>query len=255
MKQKKPRRKETKVQISRRMSKVKSKGTLPEKQAHAYLKEIGAKHKMQPEMENHKEHGHPDIWITGTKTFILVNGCFWHGCPECSPKDDSSLSAFWLEKREKNHARDARQISAMKRDGFDVLVIWEHDFRNGNYKGILSEAVLEARKMPKPARPVGNESVCQKNLKPGWGVKAGECCCSCRNHMPIYSHPLADGKPIGHLFGWACVNEFLGATLSGDHGICEIYEKGVNPFSRTEISKKDKCGCKPCKIDKLQEKL
>ena len=228
---------------------MKSKGTLPEKQAHTYLKELGVKHKMQPEMENHKEHGHPDILLTGTKTIIQIHGCFWHGCPKCSPKSDSSLSQFWLEKREKNQVRDARQIEAMKRDGWDVLVVWEHDFRNGNYKAILSKAVAEARKVTKP-----DKSECQKNFKDGKGFKGGECCCNCKNHMPIYSHPWVDGKPCGNLFGWACVNAFIGATLSGKHGLCEIHEKGVNQFSRTEIAKKDKCGCKPCKMDALQEK-
>lgn len=241
--------KQTKAQISRRMSKVKSKGTLPEKQAHAYLKEIGAKHKMHPEMENHKEHGHPDIWLTGTRTFILVNGCFWHGCPVCSPKDDSSLSPFWLEKREKNQVRDARQIAAMNRDGWDVLVVWEHDFRNGNYKDILSKAVANAKKIPKPAKMVANEDKCWKKFKDGKGFRGGECCCNCQNHAPLYSHPWVDGKPCSNLFGWACVTTAYGATLSREHGLCEIHEKGTSPFAREEIAKKDKAVCKPCRIE------
>jgi len=138
------RRKETKEQISRRMALIRGKWTLPERQAHGYLKAIHARHRMHPSMPA-KELGHPDIAISGTRTVILAHGCFWHLCPACG-RDLSRMKEFWRDKVTRNAARDERQLAALRASGWDPVVVWEHDFRNGRYKEILREAVASAKR-------------------------------------------------------------------------------------------------------------
>ena len=69
-----------------------------------------------------------DIILPKYKTVIFVHGCFWHyhkNCPE--GRIPSSNSQYWKEKLENNSVRDKRNISALKKDGWQVLIIWECD--------------------------------------------------------------------------------------------------------------------------------
>jgi len=62
---------------------------------------------------------------------IFVNGCFWHqhvGCKRSSiPKSNRD---FWLYKLQGNLFRDARNISLLRSDGWDVEVVWECELQN-----------------------------------------------------------------------------------------------------------------------------
>lgn len=58
------------------------------------------------------------------------------------------------------------------------------------------------------------------------------CCCTCRRHIPDYSHPITDGKRISEQRGWVCMPlEFCAEegpiVFSGwpKHGLCEMYEE------------------------------
>ena len=70
--------------------------------------------------------GTPDIVFPSRRRVIFVHGCFWHqhsGCRKATlPKTRAN---FWRTKLAGNKARDKRNIAALKRSGWDVLVIWE----------------------------------------------------------------------------------------------------------------------------------
>jgi DNA mismatch endonuclease, patch repair protein len=69
-----------------------------------------------------------DIAFVRAKVAVLVDGCFWHGCPEHAtyPKTNT---AYWLPKLEANKERDLRQSRCLKEAGWTVIRIWEHECR------------------------------------------------------------------------------------------------------------------------------
>ncbi|HEY6540594.1 MAG TPA: DUF559 domain-containing protein, partial [Ktedonobacteraceae bacterium] len=54
--------------------------------------------------------------------------CFWHGCPKHLRKPRSN-EAYWQPKIESNIKRDNRRRAALRRRGWSVLRIWEHDLK------------------------------------------------------------------------------------------------------------------------------
>ena len=66
-----------------------------------------------------------DIAFTRVRLAVLVDGCFWHGCPMhgSSPKTNST---YWRAKVLRNQTRDAETDMALHEAGWTVLRIWEH---------------------------------------------------------------------------------------------------------------------------------
>jgi len=70
--------------------------------------------------------GRPDLLLPESNLVIFVNGCFWHGCPKCFRAPNHNRR-WWLEKIEANRRRDVRVSRALRRMGYSVVHIWEHD--------------------------------------------------------------------------------------------------------------------------------
>lgn len=66
-----------------------------------------------------------DIAFPGRKLAVMIDGCFWHGCPE-HRKPPARNSSWWEWKRETNEARDRDTDSKLAAQGWRVLRIWEH---------------------------------------------------------------------------------------------------------------------------------
>ena len=75
--------------------------------------------------------GKPDIVLKKHNTVIFVNGCFWHqhkGCKRANvPK---SNKVYWVDKIEKNKARDKLNISKLKKLKWKIFVVWECETKN-----------------------------------------------------------------------------------------------------------------------------
>lgn len=56
----------------------------------------------------------------------FADGCFWHGCPVRGTKPKQN-AAFWREKITKNQARDRVVNRVLRKKGWRVVRIWEHD--------------------------------------------------------------------------------------------------------------------------------
>lgn len=69
--------------------------------------------------------GKPDIVFTKQKAVLFLDGNFWHGYR--FPAWKGRLSKFWLNKIENNRERDKRNFAKLKRKGWKVLRIWEHE--------------------------------------------------------------------------------------------------------------------------------
>lgn len=70
--------------------------------------------------------GKPDLALPDLKVAIFVHGCFWHGCPRCyiEPKRNRK---WWRQKIAKNRKRDRRKAAHLRRLGYSVITLMEHD--------------------------------------------------------------------------------------------------------------------------------
>ena len=57
---------------------------------------------------------------------VFVDGCFWHACPRHTTKPKNN-AAFWRKKFARNKARDQLVTRALRKNGWRVLRIWEHE--------------------------------------------------------------------------------------------------------------------------------
>lgn len=69
--------------------------------------------------------GKPDFAFTQQRVAIFVDGCFWHGCPECYVRPKSSQT-YWDAKLRRNKTRDVKVNSELEQMGWIPIRIWEH---------------------------------------------------------------------------------------------------------------------------------
>ncbi|MEV4753628.1 very short patch repair endonuclease [Micromonospora sp. NPDC049559] len=61
---------------------------------------------------------------------VFVDGCFWHGCPDHTPRQfRGPNAALWREKIKTNRERDTRNTEQATAAGWTVLRIWECEIR------------------------------------------------------------------------------------------------------------------------------
>ncbi len=113
----------TKRKRSEVMSKIKSQNTKIELILCNALKSKGHKFIIHSKME-----GKPDLLFQRKKIAIFVDGCFWHKCPECFRRPKSNKK-YWTQKIEKNVNRDKIITANLKKRGYFVLRIWEHEIK------------------------------------------------------------------------------------------------------------------------------
>ena len=104
------------------MARIKGKDTKPE----LYIRSMV--HRMGYRFRLHRKDlpGKPDIVLGGLKKVIFVHGCFWHNhaCRHCRVKPQTNPH-FWQTKRQSNADRDRRNVRALRKAGWQVLVVWE----------------------------------------------------------------------------------------------------------------------------------
>lgn len=106
------------------MSRIRGRDTGPELAVKASLRGLRLRH--QPKGID----GRPDFAHKGRKVAVFVDGCFWHGCPRCYRKPKSNV-AFWRGKVRGNRARDRRNRRRLRRAGWSVVSVWEHEVGKG----------------------------------------------------------------------------------------------------------------------------
>ena len=111
------------VDASRRMAKVRQKGTGAEVTLRREMYRIGLRYRIDYEVLR-KPRRVADVAFPGRMIAVFVDGCFWHGCPEHAtwPKQNAE---FWREKIARNQARDALTTQGLRRNDWRVLRIWE----------------------------------------------------------------------------------------------------------------------------------
>ncbi|MBP5867545.1 very short patch repair endonuclease [Streptomyces scabiei] len=67
-----------------------------------------------------------DVAFTRAKVAVLIDGCFWHGCPEHATQPKSNAE-WWRNKLDRNMARDRETTEHLTAAGWTVLRFWEHE--------------------------------------------------------------------------------------------------------------------------------
>lgn len=67
-----------------------------------------------------------DVVFSTARVVVLVNGCFWHCCSRHATWPRSN-AAWWREKLAANRRRDADTVARLTREGWKVVVCWEHE--------------------------------------------------------------------------------------------------------------------------------
>lgn len=72
--------------------------------------------------------GRPDVTYGRARVAVFIDGCFWHGCPQCYVEPSSNVG-YWKQKLSGNRERDARNADSLMRMGWTVIRFWEHEVR------------------------------------------------------------------------------------------------------------------------------
>jgi DNA mismatch endonuclease (patch repair protein) len=131
---------------SENMRRIRSRNTTPEVAVRSYLHAAGFRYRLH----GRTLVGKPDIVFPGHRVAVFVHGCFWHqhkGCKDAStPKTHSD---YWSPKLASNVARDARNLAALRSDGWSVMVIWECETKRPECLAALAKAIDAARERGK----------------------------------------------------------------------------------------------------------
>ena len=111
----------TQDQRSRVMSRIRGKWTLLDRRLHGALKSRKVRHKMYPKLL-----GNPDA-VVYPSTLVFIDGCFWHGCPDCFVPPKSNKS-YWRPKISRTRERDKKTRRALRSQGWKIVQFWEHQF-------------------------------------------------------------------------------------------------------------------------------
>jgi DNA mismatch endonuclease (patch repair protein) len=97
--------------------------TLPERIIQKLLKSKGIIFIKHESIKLTKSYHSPDIMIG--KTCVEIDGCYFHSCPSCFP-DKTKYNIVQL----KNIKHDRFVNKELKKLGYNVIRVWEHDIKN-----------------------------------------------------------------------------------------------------------------------------
>jgi DNA mismatch endonuclease, patch repair protein len=106
------------------MARIRGKGTKPE----LAVAELLRQERIIPELHAKDLPGRPDFVLRKSRVAIFVDGDFWHGWRFGAWR--LTLSEEWEKKIESNRLRDARNHRLLRRRGWTVIRIWEHQIEN-----------------------------------------------------------------------------------------------------------------------------
>jgi len=126
----------TKQKRSEVMSKIRGKGN---KDTELAMIRIFREYHISGWRRNQPIFGKPDFIFPKKKVAVFVDGCFWHGCPKhsTSPKNNRE---FWEKKLGANKDRDKLVNRELRKNGWVVVRIWEHELKE---KDKIVERILK----------------------------------------------------------------------------------------------------------------
>ncbi|MGW6095162.1 very short patch repair endonuclease [Streptomyces sp. NPDC055157] len=111
--------------VSARMSRQARRDTTPEVAVRKLLHAAGYRYRINERVPGMSRRT-IDIAFTRAKVAVMIDGCFWHGCPEHATQPKAN-SEWWRVKLDRNMARDVETTAHLTAAGWTVLRFWEHE--------------------------------------------------------------------------------------------------------------------------------
>ena len=108
------------------MSRIRSRNTGIERRMRTILRENRLHYRSYPKM-----YGSPDFLVEKS-ILVFCDGDFWHGYQYAEKKRPPKK--YWRDKIEGNMRRDRKVSRKLRREGWSVLRIWEHDIKRNPEK-------------------------------------------------------------------------------------------------------------------------
>ncbi|WP_371799594.1 very short patch repair endonuclease [Streptomyces sp. NBC_01707] len=110
--------------VSARMSRQARRDTTPEVAVRKLLHAAGYRYRINERVPGMSRRT-IDIAFTRAKVAVMIDGCFWHGCPEHATQPKANAE-WWRQKLDRNMARDVETTAHLTAAGWTVLRFWEH---------------------------------------------------------------------------------------------------------------------------------
>lgn len=110
--------------VSARYSRLARTGTAPEMLLRRELHRRGKRFRVDTRIEGLPRRK-VDIAFIRWRVCVLVDGCFWHSCPDHGTVPRTNRE-WWVWKLERTRQRDADTDAALSALGWTVVRVWEH---------------------------------------------------------------------------------------------------------------------------------
>lgn len=131
----------TAAQRRRCMQANRPRGTKLETAVMAALRRAGLRFKTHAAVP-----GTPDVAFPVQRVAVFIDGDFWHGWR--FPAWSGDLPAYWRAKIERNRARDDRNFRKLRRMGWRVIRVWEHQAEADMNRVVTKVADVVRRRKP-----------------------------------------------------------------------------------------------------------
>ena len=109
------------------MSRIRKYDTIPELAVRRIIHRLGYRFRLY----RTDLPGCPDIVLPRHKKVIFVHGCWWHrhNC-RYGRRVPKSRQDYWLPKLRRNKERHRRNVRMLRKQGWQVLTVWECQVKN-----------------------------------------------------------------------------------------------------------------------------
>lgn len=116
----------TRKKRSEVMSRIRSSGTKPEAVLRAVMQKAVQRRRLLFNVRDLP--GCPDVVVPSLRVVVFADGCFYHGCRRHGHTPKSN-TRYWKPKLDRNRRRDVTYARQLRRLGFSVWRVWEHDLK------------------------------------------------------------------------------------------------------------------------------
>lgn len=111
--------------VRSRLQRQKTRDTAPEMALRSALHRRGLRYRVDVPLLGSRR-GRADIVFSRARIVVMVDGCFWHRCPQhgLAPKANA---AWWQQKLDRNVERDRQTDEQLTSAGWRVVRVWEHE--------------------------------------------------------------------------------------------------------------------------------
>lgn len=106
------------------------------KETEVALAKLLRQHRITGWQRNQPVFGKPDFIFAKFRVAVFVDGCFWHSCPKHATRPQSNRG-YWHRKLLANKKRDRLVTLKLRRAGWKVVRIWQHELTRKNEARLL----------------------------------------------------------------------------------------------------------------------